>query len=96
MKQVVSAIIVALLILSQSYNFALAQLDTSTATSSADDVTLPAELPKTGMVEDTYLVIGGGLFLMLVGVLFYWKIVPKLLFDENSEVVAQPDHKRHL
>lgn len=65
---------------------------TSTSTSSGS-VVLPDELPQTGTAEETALLIGGGLGSMLIGVLFYWKVVPKLLLEEESAVETIEDRR---
>lgn len=62
--------------------------DTTTTTTSttSGQPALPDELPQTGTAQETVLLLAGGFGLMSAGVLFYWKVVPKLLFDESSEV----------
>lgn len=54
---------------------------TSTA---SGNLVMPDELPQTGAFEQTVLLLGGGFGLVLLGVMFYWKIVPRLLFDESE------------
>lgn len=69
---------------------------TSTASSSVSttsgELVLPEELPQTGMAQETMLLLGGGLGLVMMGVLFYWKVVPKLLFEESQADESQKEH----
>lgn len=52
--------------------------------STSGSLNLPDELPKTGSFEQTLLLMGTGLGLVLAGALFYWKVVPKLLFEDGA------------
>lgn len=47
------------------------------------ELVLPDELPQTGSLQQTVLLMGTGLGLTVAGILFYWKVVPKLLFEET-------------
>ena len=77
---------------SMSFTLALTTNSTSTTTTTSSSstssagVTLPEELPQTGSFGQTLVLAGSGLALVLAGVLFYWKVVPKLLFEEVTEV----------
>lgn len=62
---------------------------TAATSTTSGELVLPDELPQTGSFQQTAVLIGSGLGLMLTGILFYWKVVPKLLFDE-SIIEIQP------
>jgi LPXTG-motif cell wall-anchored protein len=58
---------------------------TTTGATTSSELVMPDELPQTGTAQETTLLIGGGLGLVMAGVLFYWKVVPKLLLEEPTE-----------
>lgn len=78
--------------------------DTSTASSSlssstsilsskggtvSGSVELPDSLPQSGNFRETIGVISAGIVLMVGGMLFYWKVVPRLLFTDDQEESQQ-------
>jgi LPXTG-motif cell wall-anchored protein len=56
------------------------------------ELVLPDELPQTGTAQETLLMVAGGLGLVMAGVLFYWKVVPKILFEESNTTKSEDDH----
>jgi LPXTG-motif cell wall-anchored protein len=56
------------------------------------ELVMPDELPQTGTAQETLLMVAGGLGLVMAGVLFYWKVVPKLLIDESNTIESEDDH----
>lgn len=62
---------------------------TSTTTTTTSQPVLPDELPQTGTAQETLLLVVAGVGLVIGGVLFYWKVVPGLLFADVSEVTDE-------
>lgn len=76
-----------------SFSLDLTAAGSSTASSLATtkggtmsgSVEMPDTLPQSGSFEQTVMMIAAGLLLVGGGMIFYWKVVPRLLFVEDSE-----------
>lgn len=58
---------------------------TTTTATTSDSLSYPDTLPQSGVIDSTLFLVGGGMFLIMVGVLFYWKIIPALLLVDPAE-----------
>jgi hypothetical protein len=52
-------------------------------------VDLPDTLPQSGSLQETIGLISAGMVLMVGGMLFYWKVVPRLLFTDDQDESQQ-------
>lgn len=68
---------------------------TTTTSTTSGQPNLPSELPQSGTAQETILLLAGGLGLVTTGVLFYWKVVPRLLFEESSDSADPSDIHLH-
>lgn len=60
-------------------------LSTTKGGTMSGSVSLPSTLPQSGGLQETIMTVGAGMVLMVGGMLFYWKVVPRLLFTDDQE-----------
>lgn len=70
---------------STSSSSSATSLSSSKGGTMSGSVSLPKTLPQSGSLQETIGVIAAGLVLMVGGMLFYWKVVPRLLFTDDQE-----------
>lgn len=62
---------------------------TTTTSTTSGLLSYPDTLPQSGVIDSTLFLVGGGMMLIMMGILFYWKIIPALLLVDPEEDLVE-------